>query len=63
MEATKKAIKIIDFENSKLVLNPEGLSFLRSLSEEVIIVTIVGKARTGKSYLMNLLLEEKGVSI
>lgn len=49
-------IKLIDFTKKTFELNPEALDILRSISEEVIIVSIVGKARTGKSYLMNLLL-------
>lgn len=49
-------IKLIDFTKKTFELNPEALEILRSISEEVIIVSIVGKARTGKSYLMNLLL-------
>lgn len=49
-------IKLIDFTKKTFELNPEALNILRSISEEVIIVSIVGKARTGKSYLMNLLL-------
>lgn len=49
-------IKLIDFTKKTFELNPEAIDILRSISEEVIIVSIVGKARTGKSYLMNLLL-------
>jgi GTPase Era involved in 16S rRNA processing len=33
---------------------------IKSIDEEIIVVSIVGKARTGKSYLMNLLLEQSG---
>ena len=36
--------------------NKEALEILRNIKEEIVVVSIVGKARTGKSYLMNLLL-------
>ena len=49
-------IKLIDFSRG-FQLNPHALNFLRSIKEEIIIVSVVGKARTGKSYLMNLLLD------
>ena len=49
-------IKLIDFSHG-FQINPQALNFLRSIKEEIIIVSVVGKARTGKSYLMNLLLD------
>ena len=49
-------IKLIDFSRG-FQINPQALDFLRSIKEEIIIVSVVGKARTGKSYLMNLLLD------
>ena len=49
-------IKLIDFSRG-FQINPQALEFLRSIKEEIIIVSVVGKARTGKSYLMNLLLD------
>ena len=49
-------IKLIDFSRG-FQINPQALNFLRSIKEEIIIVSVVGKARTGKSYLMNLLLD------
>jgi len=33
---------------------------ISSIEEDIIVVSIVGKARTGKSYLMNLLLDQAG---
>lgn len=60
-------IKLIDFEGSKFKLNPAAIDFLKSITDDLIIVSVVGKARTGKSYLMNLLLDligkTKGVKI
>lgn len=60
-------IKLIDFSKGFKV-NPQALEMLNSIKEDIIIVSVVGKARTGKSYLMNLLLdkigkEDNGVSI
>ena len=49
-------IKLIDFSHG-FQINPQALNFLRSIKDEIIIVSVVGKARTGKSYLMNLLLD------
>src|SRR5690606_40242934 len=43
-------------------LNQEALSIISSIEEDIIVVAIVGKARTGKSYLMNLLLDRTGRS-
>ena len=52
-------IKLIDFSKG-FQINQEALEFLRSINEEIIIVSVIGKARTGKSYLMNLLLDLVG---
>ena len=52
-------IKLIDFSKG-FQINKEALDFLRSIKEEIIIVSVIGKARTGKSYLMNLLLDLVG---
>ena len=49
-------IKLIEFDKNDFKLNPLALDILRSIEEQIIVVSIVGKARTGKSYLMNLLL-------
>ena len=49
-------IKLINFSKG-FQINEEALDFLRSIKEEIIIVSVIGKARTGKSYLMNLLLD------
>ena len=53
-------LQLIDFINGNFCLNEEALNMIRSIEEEIIIVSIVGKARTGKSYLMNLLLDQSG---
>ena len=49
-------INLIEFNKNNFKLNKDALNILRSIKEQIIVVSIVGKARTGKSYLMNLLL-------
>jgi len=33
---------------------------IRSIEDDIIVVSVIGKARTGKSYIMNLLLDNVG---
>ena len=40
--------------------NEEALNVIRSIEDDIIVVSVIGKARTGKSYLMNLLLDNVG---
>ena len=49
-------IILIEFRRDKLILNEEAIEILKNINENLIIVSIFGKERTGKSYLMNLLL-------
>ena len=62
----EEPIQLITFDALGFKLNPEALQILSSIEEDIVVVAIVGKARTGKSYLMNLLLDNvakgKGVS-
>jgi len=64
---TEESLNLIDFNQNELILNEKALEFLCSIEEDIIIVSIVGRARTGKSLLMNLLLDNldksKGVII
>ena len=55
-KAEEGPINLIEFHKNNFVLNEKALNILRTIKEDLIIVSIVGKARTGKSYLMNLLL-------
>ena len=55
-------INLIEFRRSDFILNEKALTILSSIKEDLIIVSIVGKARTGKSYLMNLLLNNNSSS-
>jgi hypothetical protein len=59
-EYPEAPLQLIDFEGQHFKLNPNALNIIRSLDDELIVVSIVGKARTGKSYLMNLLLDNIG---
>ncbi|KAM4014949.1 guanylate-binding protein 6-like isoform 2-T3 [Anomaloglossus baeobatrachus] len=46
---------LIENEGTNLVVNREAMNILLKISEPVIVVAIVGKYRTGKSFLMNRL--------
>ncbi|XP_004469739.1 guanylate-binding protein 4 isoform X2 [Dasypus novemcinctus] len=48
-------ICLVENVKEKLTVNPEALKILDEIAQPVIVVTIVGLYRTGKSYLMNLL--------
>ncbi len=59
-------LNLIEFQGQNFVLNQKTLNFIKSIEEDIIVVSVVGKARTGKSYLMNLLLNnlnKTGVSV
>ena len=56
---TNEPIQLIDFSKGFKV-NTKALELLNSIKEDIIVVSVVGKARTGKSYLMNLLLDLVG---
>ncbi|MEE6526805.1 hypothetical protein FKM82_027675 [Ascaphus truei] len=42
-------------EGKNLVINQEATQILYDITQPVVVVAIVGKYRTGKSYLMNKL--------
>lgn len=56
-----KPIQLIKFDKQNLLLNKKAMDMLKSIKEEIIVISIVGKARTGKSFLMNTLLELNGL--
>ncbi len=56
-------INLIEFQKKNFILNKEALEILRNIKEEIVVVSIVGKARTGKSYLMNLLLNSNNTQL
>lgn len=52
-------IQLIKFDGPKFIVNEEAINIIKSITDEIIVVSIVGKARTGKSFLMNSLLDIK----
>ncbi|XP_018431383.1 PREDICTED: guanylate-binding protein 1-like, partial [Nanorana parkeri] len=54
----------IEGGRAKLVVNPEAINILSNIHQPVVVVSIVGMYRTGKSYLMNRLAgAQKGFSL
>ncbi|XP_072889489.1 guanylate-binding protein 1-like [Hemitrygon akajei] len=51
----EEPLLLVDNKDGKLQLNPEALKVLRSIEDPMLVVAVVGAARTGKSYLMNCL--------
>lgn len=58
----EQQLQLINFQDSKFIINEEALEFINSIKEEIIVVSVIGKARTGKSYLMNLLLDNNKIN-
>ncbi len=56
----ERALQLIDFSSSNFKVNPDAYELINSIEEDIIVIAVVGKARTGKSYLMNLLLDNAG---
>ena len=52
----KQIMNLIEFRRDKLVLNEEAIKIIQNIKEDLIIVFIFGKERTGKTFLMNLLI-------
>ena len=50
------ALNLIELRRDKLILNEEALQVLKDIEEDLIIVFIFGKGGSGKSFLMNLLI-------
>ncbi len=61
----EQPIQLIVFrDDNKLIINQEALAFLKSIEDEVIVVSSIGKAKTGKSFLLNQLIDSNnGVNI
>ncbi|XP_072889558.1 guanylate-binding protein 1-like [Hemitrygon akajei] len=55
----EKPLQLVYNIDGKLKLNPEALLVLESFEDPMIVVAVVGAARTGKSYLMNCLAGDK----
>ncbi|XP_072889741.1 uncharacterized protein [Hemitrygon akajei] len=52
-------LQLVFNKDGKLQLNPEALRVLQSFEVPMVVVTVVGAAHTGKSYLMNCLAGDK----
>ncbi|XP_059809241.1 guanylate-binding protein 1-like [Hypanus sabinus] len=55
----EKPLQLIYNKDGELQLNPEALKVLRSIEDPMVVVAVVGAARTGKSYLLNCLAGSK----
>ena len=53
------SLNLIEFRRDKLVLNEEALHVIKNIKEDLIIVFIFGKEKTGKSFLIDLLINSK----
>jgi Guanylate-binding protein, N-terminal domain/Guanylate-binding protein, C-terminal domain len=52
-----KPILLVDIDESgKCTLNPEAVSYLREIDDNICIASVAGMYRTGKSYLLNRLM-------
>jgi hypothetical protein len=56
-----KAIPLVTYQNKKFVLDPEAEELLKNpIHKNIGIISLVGKYRTGKSFLLNrVLLNQK----
>ena len=52
-------VNLIEFRRDKIILNEEAIKMLKEVKENIIIVSIFGKEHTGKSFLLNLLLNSR----
>lgn len=65
---TPKPIPLVypDPSNTKLELNPQGLQFLDSITNNIAVISVAGRAKTGKSFLLNNLMgvhHDKGFKV
>ncbi|XP_072128083.1 guanylate-binding protein 1-like isoform X2 [Mobula birostris] len=60
----EKPLQLVYNIDGKLQLNSDALRILQSIEDPMVVVAVVGAARTGKSYLMNCLAgKKKGFSV
>jgi len=52
-------LNLMEFRRDKIILNEEAIKMLKEVKENIIIVVIFGKEHTGKSFLLNLLLNSR----
>jgi len=56
----QKCSRLEGVERNTLLLNPDAVKILRSISGPVCIITIVGPCRSGKSYMLSRLISSVG---
>ena len=57
---TRKVTYLKDVTRNSLVLIPDAINILKSISGPVCVVAIVGPCRSGKSYILSRLISNKG---
>jgi hypothetical protein len=60
MEPRGKAIPLISFERDGFKVTEEAKEFLRTVKDKIGVISVAGKYRTGKSYLLNRILLDLG---
>ena len=56
-----KAIPLIVFEKGEFHVTSESLNFLQTITGKIAVIAVVGKYRTGKSFLLNrIILDNRG---
>lgn len=58
--AAGRAVPFIELAGDKFIVTDEGRQFLSSVQGPISTVAVVGKYRTGKSFLMNRILLDRG---
>ena len=56
----EESLQLIGFNGNQYEVNKQALDIISSIEDEIIVVSIVGKAKTGKSFLLNFLCENTG---
>ena len=60
MSRAGRAVPFIELAGDKFVVTDEGRQFLSNVQGPISTVAVVGKYRTGKSFLMNRILLDRG---
>ena len=56
-----KAIPLVVFEKGEFSITAESIQFLKSITGKIAVIAVVGKYRTGKSFLLNrIILDNRG---
>lgn len=58
-----KAIPLVVFEKGQFAVTEESIEFLKTITGKIAVIAVVGKYRTGKSFLLNrIILDNRGKS-